>query len=139
MSMPNPIRKRLYAIICLLPLAAGVGAPADAMSRPPSQGWTPPDWRHSASAEDDARAALAHGDHRLLGFARRGYNIPGIEAGEQAALIERCGIRTFANMGDVVRSAEHLQAMQKASAYARRYNAIILRQCAPERARAKAP
>lgn len=79
--------------------------------------------------EADARAAIERGDLRLLGFATRVTSLPGVAAADREAALDACGVRLLAGFGDVIRSDEELAAMQQASAYAKRYNAVVLGVC----------
>ena len=91
--------------------------------------YTAADWQQSQSAEDDAKKAIEHQDLRLLGFAGRGYDIPGIDADSKQRYIDRCGLRLFEEFGDVVSNRKQLEKMQQARDYARQYNRIILTAC----------
>lgn len=102
------------------------------MSLAPDEPYSPRDWENSHSAKADAHYALKNQDQRLLGFALRGYSVPGIESQDQKKFIDKCGIRTFHGMGDAVRSSEQLASMQKARKYAEEYNAIIKQACQPD-------
>ncbi|MDT8451819.1 MAG: glutamyl-tRNA amidotransferase [Gammaproteobacteria bacterium] len=79
--------------------------------------------------EADARAAIERGDLRLLGFATRVTSLPGVVAEDKEAALAACGVRLLEGFGDVIRSDEELAAMQQASAYAKRYNAVMLGVC----------
>ncbi|MDA3870311.1 MAG: hypothetical protein PF589_10325 [Gammaproteobacteria bacterium] len=79
--------------------------------------------------EADARAAIEQGDLRLLGFATRATTLPGVAAADREAALDACGVRLLEGFGDVIRSDEELAAMRKASAYAKRYNAVMLGVC----------
>lgn len=79
--------------------------------------------------ESDARAALAKGDLRLLGFALRATVVPGVEATDRQAAMDACGVRLMKGFGDVVRSDNELSAMQMAFKYAQRYNTVVIERC----------
>jgi len=79
--------------------------------------------------EEDARAALAEGDFRLLGFARRATSVPGIVGAEWEAAMNNCGVRLLEGFGDVVRSEAELSAARLAAGYAKRYNAVVRAVC----------
>lgn len=79
--------------------------------------------------EADARAAIEQDDLRLLGFATRATTLPGVAAEDREAAMESCGVRLLEGFGDVIRSDAELAAMRKASAYAKRYNAVMLLEC----------
>jgi len=106
-------------------------ATVQAMSSTPddNENYSPANWLSSKSAEDDARFAINNKDLRLLGFALRGYNIPGVETGKQQNYIDKCGIRVFEEFGDVVRNQQQIEQMKQAREYAISYNAIILESC----------
>ena len=102
-----------------------------AFSSTPSEieAYTPADWSDSTSAANDARYAIDNKDFRLLGFAMRGYDVPGIDASKKQSYIEKCGIRVFDEFGDVVRSKKQLDEMQLAREYAIQYNRVIVTAC----------
>ncbi|MDH5389140.1 MAG: hypothetical protein OEY06_11930 [Gammaproteobacteria bacterium] len=79
--------------------------------------------------EADARAAIEKGDLRLLGFASRVTTTPGVPVKKRKMAMETCGVSLMKGFGDVIRSDKELAAMRLASAYAKRYNAVILEQC----------
>lgn len=83
--------------------------------------------------EADAHAAIEQGDLRLLGFATRVTMLPGVAAENREAALAACGVRLLEGFGDVIRSDEELAAMRKASAYAKRYNAVMLGVCLGDR------
>lgn len=79
--------------------------------------------------EVDARTALDKGNLHLLGFALRATVVPGVALADRQAAIEACGVQLIKGFGDVMRSDEQANAMQKAHKYAERYNAVVLKQC----------
>lgn len=83
--------------------------------------------------ETDARAAIEQDDLRLLGFAARVTALPGVAAAEREAALAVCGVRLLEGFGDVIRSDAELAAMQQASAYAKRYNTVMLEACLRDR------
>ena len=85
------------------------------------------------SPEEDARTAIDKGDLRLLGFATRVTSVPGVPKADKKTAKEVCGVRLIRGFGDVIRSEAELVAMQKASAYAKRYNAVMLVECLQEK------
>ncbi len=91
--------------------------------------YAPAIWQSSASATNDANDAIRHDDFRLLGFAGRGGNIPGINNAQLQTYKERCGVRFFKEFGDVIRERKQLDQMKKAKRYAADYNRIILTSC----------
>ena len=117
-------------ISCILALELS-SFTAIAMSSAPEidPNYNPANWEKSASATDDAIYAVKNNDLRLLGFALRGYSVPGVESGTKQKYIDKCGIRIFENFGDVVRGGGQLLQMKQAREYAQEYNAIILDSC----------
>jgi len=99
---------------------------------PEAEVYIPPDWSISISAENDARYAIDNNDARLLGFATRGYDIPGVDLNEKHAYVKKCGIRVFDKFSDVIRNKKQLDDMKKAREYAAQYNQIILTACTLE-------
>lgn len=79
--------------------------------------------------EADARAALAKGDLRLLGFALRATVVPGVAVADRQTAMDACGVRLMKGFGDVIRSDDQATAMQQAHEYAKWYNAVVLAQC----------
>ena len=102
-----------------------------AFSSTPSEteAYIPADWSESTSAEADAQYAIDNKDFRLLGFAGRGYDIPGIDVNKKQSYIDKCGIRLFEEFSDVVRSKKQLEEMQQARNYAVRYNQVAIPAC----------
>jgi len=99
-----------------------------AFSSPPYQ---PVDWSTSETPAEDAEYAVENKDMRLLGFALRGYHIPGVKAADRQLYIDKCGIRVLEGFGDVIRDETQASDMKRASAYAREYNAVIIAKCMP--------
>jgi hypothetical protein len=91
--------------------------------------YRPAKWNENSDPEADAELALENNDHRLLAFALRATQIPGIEADQVNAYSEHCGIRFMKKFGDVIRSDDDLERMKQAREYALRYNAAILSKC----------
>ncbi len=91
--------------------------------------YSPAVWASSVSAENDAIHAVKNNDFRLLGFAGRGGNIPGVENTQKQTYIENCGIRYFDEFGDLIRERKQLDLREKARQYATEYNRIILMKC----------
>ena len=94
-----------------------------------SENFSPASWADSDSAENDARDAIKHDDLRLLAFAGRNYNIPGLNRDQMQDASEKCGVRYFDEFGDVIREREQLEQMKKAKQYAIEYNRVILTRC----------
>ncbi|MCK4674655.1 MAG: hypothetical protein KAT61_01975 [Gammaproteobacteria bacterium] len=104
-----------------------------AFSSPPesTDSYSPAEWSSSQSAKNDARDAIEHDDLRLLRFAGRGQNIPGVDNTQTQQYSDRCGIRLFDEFGDIIREREQLEMMKKAREYALEYNEVILTRCKP--------
>ena len=73
--------------------------------------------------------SIRNNDLRLLGFAGRGRNIPGIDSTESQDYRKKCGVRFFDEFGDVIRERAQLEQMKKAKEYAIEYNEVILTSC----------
>ena len=83
----------------------------------------------NSNPEQDARAALAKGDLRLLGFASRATSLPGVPLADRQAALDVCDVRFMEGFSDVVRSDKELASRGLAHDYAVRYNAVVLAQC----------
>ncbi len=94
-----------------------------------SEDYSPAAWSDSDSAKNDAIYAIKHDDLRLLGFAGRGQNLPGVDSVKVQEYADTCGIRFFSEFGDVIREREQLEQMKKAREYAMQYNSVILKSC----------
>ena len=94
-----------------------------------TENYTPADWTNSQSAENDAKNAIKNNDLRLLGFAGRSASVPGVDSSDAQRYTDKCGIRYFAEFGDVVKGNNQLIEMKQASDYAKKYNATILGTC----------
>ena len=93
--------------------------------------YQPVDWSTSETPAADAKYAIENEDMRLLGFALRGYHIPGVKAADRQRYIDKCGIRVLEGFGDVIKDETQASNMKRASAYAREYNAAIIARCMP--------
>lgn len=91
--------------------------------------YKPSEWHELAVPEDDAALALENNDFRLLAFALRTTNVPGVQPGQIQTYREQCGLRYLKGFGDVVRSTEDLGRMKLAREYALRYNTVITSEC----------
>jgi len=83
----------------------------------------------NSNPEQDARAELAKGDLRLLGFAQRVTSVPGVEATDRQAAMDACGVRLMKGFGDVIRTDKDSANMRLAYDYAKRYNAVVIEAC----------
>jgi len=115
-----------FLVFCCTPLL--ISMPSLAFS-PAPEDYTPANWTQSNSATNDAQHAIENDDLRLLGFAGRGFNIPGVKSTQTQTFIEKCGVRYFDEFSDVIREREDITNRQKASAYAVEYNQLILEHC----------
>ena len=95
----------------------------------PASPYRPSEWHTDANPEKDAGIALQNNDHRLLAFALRTANVPGIEPKLVESYRKKCGLRFMKDFGDVVRSDEDLKRMKQAHEYALHYNTIIASKC----------
>ncbi|MDT8282951.1 MAG: hypothetical protein RQ982_09095 [Gammaproteobacteria bacterium] len=103
-------------------------------STPPETAeYAPRDWKNSSSAQEDARYAIKNSDLRLLGFAARGANIPGLSPDQTEVYSKQCGLRFFEDFSDVIRDQSEVNRRKQAAAYARQYNAVILESCKTEK------
>ena len=99
-------------------------------STPPETAeYTPRHWQNSQSAQEDAHYAIENSDLRLLGFAARGASIPGLSPEQTEIYSKQCGIRFFADFGDIIRDKSEADNRKKAAIYAQQYNAVILESC----------
>ena len=126
-------KQQIIQIISLLFSGVLYSTSALAFSSPPAEteDYQPADWATSQSAEDDAKKAIENNDLRVLGFALKGYSIPGIEASQYRDYVNTCGIRVFKEFGDVVRGRDQVEQIKQAREYASKYNAVIVKSCAP--------
>lgn len=126
MKIKNYISLNRYIFCFLL-----YSATAQSFSTSPenSENYSPANWQESTSAENDAKNAIVNNDNRLLGFAGRGYTIPGVDSSLAENYSEKCGVRLFEEFSDVIRNREQAEQMSKASEYAIEYNKIILSNC----------
>jgi len=85
-------------------------------------------WVEHADALQDAKAALAHGDHRLMAVRGLGVRIPGTDAREFESLERSHGIREMEGTTDALIDQEHHRLVQLAVEYAATYNRHVLRQ-----------
>ena len=86
-------------------------------------------WVKTADADEDAKAAIAKNDLRLLVIAGRGETTPGLAPELSAKLKPLCGKRYLEGSTDVIRSNEHQQLLQQAFEYATSYNRLIATAC----------
>ncbi len=86
-------------------------------------------WVEDARPEADAKAALARGDTRLFGIASRVTVLPGVPSDQYATYTARCGVKLLRGSGDQVYGARQLERMEKMTAYAKRYNRIVMDAC----------
>jgi hypothetical protein len=117
------------ALLTSLPASDSYAMSQKLDEEPTKHPYKPAKWNENSDPEADAKLALENNDHRLLAFALRVTQIPGIEADQVNAYNEHCGIRFMKNFGDVIRSSDDLVRMKQAREYALRYNATIMSKC----------
>ncbi len=88
-------------------------------------------WVETANPVADAQAALAKGDFRFMGIARRSTVIPGVDTDKMRQYELHCGVKFIEGAGDTIRDQEQLRLMKRAFEYAGRYNQIIAGRCQP--------
>ena len=88
-------------------------------------------WVQDANPQQDAEAALAKGDFRLMALAQRSLVIPGIDLESSRKYELKCGVIIMQGVSDVIRSEQHLELMKLAHSYALKYNAFIKMHCKP--------
>lgn len=86
-------------------------------------------WVIDANPQQDAEAAMAKGDFRLMAMATRGITIPGVDNDLSAKYELKCGINRMPGVTDVIRSQKQMELIKKAHSYALKYNAIIKTRC----------
>ena len=86
-------------------------------------------WIDNNTPEEAAAQALANGDTRLAGFARRGASLPGIEAAKSAQYQNACGTKLLPGTGDTIYGEQQLKRLKQAQRYAERYNQYIAKRC----------
>lgn len=86
-------------------------------------------WLQQADSSQDAQAAIANKDYRLLAINLRGLVLPGVAKDMLEKVKQRCHHRFLDGMGDVIRSKAHRQWWQKGRAYAQAYNEIMVGHC----------
>lgn len=105
------------------------GSHAMGQKQAPTVPYQPASWNENSDPEADATFALDNNDYRLLAFAFRATNVPGILPERVDAYSKNCGLRYMKNFGDTVHSAEDLKRLKQARGYAMRYNAVITSRC----------
>lgn len=115
-----PMNSKLLALLCVTLLMMPIGCVNIGSERH----WQP---YQIDAAEQDAKASLARGDHRLLavnGFVRE---TPGVDIGMNEARV-RYGVRVLDRTSDLSRSDEEDAFNISARKYAERYNREIVAQ-----------
>ena len=87
-------------------------------------------WVENWNMEQALEHARAEGDHRLMAFTQRSRAVPGVAAQEIAHLEKRCGLKYMPGTGDVIRSPQQLEKLNKAREIAMAYNQAVLKLCA---------
>jgi hypothetical protein len=83
------------------------------------------EWLTHADPVQDCAAAWERGDHRFIGVYGFAPYTPGVPK-TAADLVKANGLRYLGGTSDAIESKEHGQAVEKATDYARRYNAALL-------------
>ncbi len=83
-------------------------------------------YMQTADAISDAKKAIQLKNNTLIGFDQRGLKVPGVKADELDKILTHCPVQRVSNMGDIVKSKEHLTQMQKVHEYSLKYNQAIL-------------
>ena len=117
-----------YSIAILLLASITAGCAADKLMNKYEQKLQ---WVQTANAQEDAQAALAKSDFRLMAMAQRSTVIPGVDAKQGMKYELKCGVKFMDGVTDVIASDEHLRLMKLARSYALQYNAIIKTRCLP--------
>lgn len=86
-------------------------------------------WLDYADAKADANIALEKGDTRLLAFANRALNLPGIEPSLHKKLMDSCGYRVLSGTGDMLIMGEKPEHRSMLRAYAKIYNQQVAAAC----------
>lgn len=85
----------------------------------------------ASQARQDAKIAIDTMDYRLLAFANRTIDLPGIDMQKHSVtLIEKqCGYRVLSGTGDMLQVGEDTTKRQKLRLYAQTYNPLVYRGC----------
>ncbi len=117
------MQKHILSILLLLGLA-GCASP---LTEPEKQ----LSWIRDADPQQDASAAIARGDFRLMAMAQRSLVIPGVDREDSYRYELKCGINIMQGVTDVIRNQDHLELMKLAHRYALKYNAYMKQHCQP--------
>ncbi|MDH5711527.1 MAG: hypothetical protein OEZ15_07695 [Gammaproteobacteria bacterium] len=79
--------------------------------------------------EADARAAIEEGDLRLLGFALRATNVPGVATEDRQVAIETCGVHFLEGFGDILHKGDDISIRRQVFEYVKHYNAVMVAAC----------
>lgn len=77
--------------------------------------------------ERDVAKNVAHGDFQFIGINGFTCDAPGTES-DPDALIRKFGVRCLDGTSDVIEGEEHRKLIEKARAYAERYNRALKKQ-----------
>ncbi|MFC3030923.1 hypothetical protein ACFOEE_00055 [Pseudoalteromonas fenneropenaei] len=86
-------------------------------------------WVVNADAAKDVAQAIAKQDFRLLAVAGRGAMVPGVPLEQKDSLIAKCNVRYMQGTSDVLKDKQQREWQQRAIAYAKQYNALLLPFC----------
>jgi len=89
-------------------------------------------WLDKANPVEDAKAALAKGDHRLRGVMGLTLTVPGIESMESGYTLIDYGVKEIDGTTDGLINAEHGRLVSKAREYAETYNRYIVQAYKPK-------
>jgi len=128
------------SLTCLIAItSAGCANTVDTVQEPTDKQQTPtPDtsiankkanWVDYADPKADANMAIDKGDMRLLAFANRVINFPGIDASLHDSLKDSCGYRVLPGTGDMLRVGQSTERLTKLRKYATLYNQQIATSC----------
>ena len=86
-------------------------------------------WVEDADPVADAKKAIARKDLKFLNTGTRGLSVPGVDEDKVKSLVDACGVVLLKGNGDVVFGDTHLEYLNKAMAYAEKYNQVIAEYC----------
>jgi len=88
-------------------------------------------WLDHANPVEDAKAALAKGDHRLRGVMGLALTVPGIESMDSRYTLVDYGVKEIDGTTDGLINAEHGRLVLRAREYAEAYNRYIVQAYKP--------
>ena len=85
-------------------------------------------WVEQADPISDALQSLKQGDTKLWGYnTRLGPKIPGVDANDVSAVLQKHQLKIAPAMGDTVHGPKHLELQLKFIDYAKKYNNRIIK------------